>query len=336
MCTTFHPDWPRYARSGSALLSVMIVVFIVSMTAGAFYAFSSQNLFQAKRMTDAIHARAIAEAGANEAVSQLIADYTLRQDAGNFLQTDFGGGAYHVTLTNSEGRCIVMSRGTFGTASQVIGIELRDLNREEWNGGTNDPPTWRDFALFANGDLTFNGSPTVIGDVHTNNRWDLNGVYSSVNGMVSALNATDIPEAYRATWQLVPFPSLSDPDFQAVVAEARANGTLTEYFGNQSFKKDQALSGIVIVHGDLTFIGSGVRTVNGLLYVTGDVTANGSGTMTLQGALLAGGNISFNGVAGVFSHASVGEEQVEEGGQGEADADTIASVKVYATWQGGQ
>jgi len=328
------------SKTGSAIMTVMGMILVLSIVAGGFYSFSAGAIFQTRRLADSIRAKSIAEAGANEAVGFLMQPgyFSYRNDASSFPETTFGGGSYAVTVEDVSGtnnsRSRIISVGTYNEVSSAVVVDIRDAYLEQVEGG--DEASWRDFALFANGDLTFNGSPTIVGDVHTNNEWDNNGNYSGVSGQISAINSNEVPEAYRADWKLIPFPSLSDPAFQVMVSEARAKGQLTEYFGNQSFRSNMTFnasaSGITIVYGNITFLGSGNQTVRGLLYITGDLTANGSGTMTLNGALLSGGFIRFNGKAGVYSYSAIGSGG-SGSGYGPGSTNYIADVKVYATWQ---
>lgn len=336
-----HASLSSHDREGSAFITAMIVVFIVSMTAGSFYAFSSNSVYQSRRLTDTIRAKAIAEAGANEAISLLVmpGQYGLRHDGDNFGETSFAGGSYEVAVDNGDdpdsGRVLLTSIGRYGLATAVVGVDMRDQRRESRAGFEDPPATWRDFALFANGNMTYNGSPTIDGDLHTNNDFKLSGNWTSVEGMVSSLNGVSIPEAYRGVWQLIPFPALSDPEFQAFLAAYEAaGGTVNRENGNQTWPGDKVLSGITIVTGNVTFRGAGDRFINGMLYATGTITANGSGTLTLEGSMLSGGSITFNGVAGVFSHAAIGDGG--GGGEGETgeEMDAAAQTAIYAMWQG--
>lgn len=317
------------SKQGSALITVMIVLFIISLAAGGFYAFSTNAVYQVHGMADAIRARAIAEAGANKVVNQLVADYTQRN--GSFSPESFGDGTYEVSLVNTDGRCLMTSVGTYGRATALVGVDIRDAKRE------NQPPSWRDYAVFANGDLTLNGTPVIDGDMHTNNGWALNGGYDFVTAMITALSFKgDPPPADKVgIWQLVPFPELSDPDFQALMADAESRGKLLwlEQPGKKAveIKSDwNPTAEIIIINDDLVFIGGPEVTINGLVYVNGHVTVNGSSELNVTGALLARDDITFNGGAGIFTH-----DPASSGAGGTGDADVDAEVKVYAWWRGG-
>lgn len=308
-------------NKGSALVTALMVIVISTMAVGSLMAYSLAGTHRARRMTYEIRAKAIAEAGANRAYDALRMDYRLRRQGTLFSETPFAGGNYRVVVDSVDGGTTrLISTGQFRGAVHRIGLDVRNTLHEE--GG----PPYFDYAIFANGNMRFNGTPpTIQGGLHTNGEWTLNGNYNNVSGLVSAQNSDDIPAAYRADWQVLPFPSLSDPDFQSFLAEAEAAGQLTVHNGNRTFQGSQTFSGVTVVNGNVTFRGAGSRTVDGMLYVTGTVTANGSGTMTLNGTLLAGGNITFNGASGVFNHNSLI-------GGGSSDPDENAHVVVSGWW----
>jgi len=333
------------SRSGSAILTAMGLIFVFAVMAGGFYTYAVGTLKQTSRLGDVVRARAIAEAGANDAVSYLMMPgyYGERTNADNFVETAYAGGTFDVTVlnstdTNSPGRCLVISTGAYNGVKAAMIVDLRDTRRESLTDGSSR--SWSDFAIFANGKLGFNGSPRIIGDTHTNNDFDLNGNPTNITGTISAKNQIDlitqIGTNRLADWQLIPFPGLSDPEFQTLVNQARSSGLLTEIYGNKTYKNGEdfnvSTNAITIVHGSVTFLGSGTHDVDGIFYVTGSITANGKAIMNLRGSLLAGGDILFNGAAGVFSYSASGA-----GGGGSAgsagDADSNAEAKVYAMWQ---
>ncbi len=312
-------------QQGSALVTVMLVVLVTSLVAGSFYLYAASTAHQVRRLTDAMHAQAIAEAGANQALSRLKQHYGLRHYPIFFPSRSFGGGRYDIILeTHADGRTRIISIGSYQSATNVVGVNVRDANR--------DQVTWRHalgYAIFSDGDLRFNGSPEILGDAHANGFWTLNGNYNDVNGMISAQNSETIPLAHRADWVNIPFPQLSDPEFQAFLDQAEAGGIpITRIQGNQVFQQNYAFDGIYIIEGNVIFRGAGTRDVNGMLYVTGNITANGAAQVIVDGLILSGGDIRFNGAAGVYSYNSVGD------GSGGGDQDASADVVVSAWWQG--
>lgn len=290
------PDWRKQnARNGSAIVTVMTVVLVMMIVAGSLYTVSAAMPIRVRRLTDAIRAKAIAEAGINRAYSLLRNDLSGGLAAFPF-GAQFADGRYDlraVSLSNGEAR--IISVGRFGTAEARVGADLRNTAVTNPGGGGNPHHPFGQ-SVFSNGRLTINGTPSQInGSLFTNNDFTLNGQYRNVNGLIYARNSESIPASHRGAWAEVPFPRQTDPGFAAFLEAAQAKGILRVFNGNTTFPRDQVYNGIVVVNGNLTHNGSGTRTVNGMLYVTGNVTFNGSSSITVNGSLLVGGNITFNG-----------------------------------------
>ena len=291
-------------RNGSALLSVVIISTIIFIVTGGLCAFSLGTAQQVRHMTDTIRAKAIAEAGANEAYSRLSIpeNYnSLRTNAAAFPTTEFGGGSYQIILEpESGGRTRVISIGRFGVAEQRVGMNLWDANV---------PPRYFDYSIFANGDMNFNGTPKQIeGDLHTNGIWILNGNETNINGYISAQNNVDsVPESHRPPWgwEEIRFPQLTDLEFQEFLAAVEAAGELTQYSGDQTRNGSSGgltVNGVTVITGNLTFNGGADLNVDGLLYVTGNILSNGSGDININGVILAGGSVRLNGASTTFQH----------------------------------
>ncbi len=304
------------SRRGSAMVTVMLVVVVTLMATASLFAFSTSTTHRVRILTEAIRAKAIAEAGANRGYNALCQDYSLRTVGTLYEDVAFGGGLYSVTLTPMDGGWTRMvSVGTFGRATHQVGLDMRDTL-----DGQSSTPDFLEYAIFCNGAMTINGTPKQIdGDLHSNGAFTLNGEYTNVDGMVSAPPPNSIPASHAAPWSSIPFPLLSDPDFQAFLAEAEASGIpVTRYNGSQTFKKDHTFNGITIINGSVTFIGSGTRNIDGMFYVSGSMTANGS--TSLSGCIMVGGSLTINGASAILSHSAVvGEDE-------EADSNVVAEV----------
>jgi Tfp pilus assembly protein PilX len=371
--TSNHKTTQR--KQGSALVTVMIVVTIVSLTAGSFYIFAASMAHQTLQMTDTMRAQAIAEAGANEAFSQLKADYSLRHDPSSFGAKDFADGTYTVHVeTDDQARTRLVVVGAYNNAQSIIGLDVHDANRppegvmapsgSEEGAGTEELvlptenlpwSTFLNYAIFANGNLRFNGTPqSMNGHLHANWNWTLSGNYGNFSEgvLLSARNMEEagVPEEFRAVWREVPFPELTDPDVQAFLAEADAAGQLTRLVGDRVFAKNSTFNGIWVIEGDVIFRGAGTRNVNGIFYVTGNITQNGASVNNVNGVMLAGGNILLNGSSSVFTHTTVGaygpataQAQAAAAAVGPTPVamemavseftDSNAEIKVSAWWQ---
>jgi hypothetical protein len=286
----------RSQRNGSAILTVMFVIMVMMIVAGSLHAFSSAMPRRVRLMTDAIRAKAIAEAGINRGYSMLREDYAGNLSAFPLSDAAFAGGGYHVRLVNlSTNRVRLVSDGHFGAADALVGIDAR--NAAIYDPGSRDAPLSPfAYAIFANGNFFINGTPEYArGFWFTNNDFILTGHYTNVEALIFARNAETIPERVRGNWSERPFPQLTDPEFAEYVEDMRAQGLMTEFNGNTQFPRDATYNGIVVVRGDIVFNGQGTRVVNGMLYVTGNATFNGSSSITVNGAFIVGGNLDFNG-----------------------------------------
>ena len=294
-------------QHGSAMVTVMLVVVVTMMATASLFAFSSNTVHRTRLLTEAIRAKAIAEAGVNRGYNALQQDRSLRATGTLYPNVEFGEGAYTVTTEQmSGGWSRMISVGTFGRAEHQIGLDVR-MDADNDADGTNDVAEVADFlqyAIFCNGSFTINGTPKgITGDLHSNGSFGLNGTWANVSGHVSAPPPNSIPEANKAEWTNIHFPQISDPAFQAYLAESAAAGIpVTFLSGNQTYKKDQTFNGITVINGAVTFIGSGERVINGLLYIAGSFTANGS--TSLNGAIMVGGAMTINGASAILGYNS--------------------------------
>ena len=319
---SFHRD--RLTRQGSAMVTVMLVVVVTMMATASLFAFSSSTVHRVRLLTEAIRAKAIAEAGINGGYVALRQDRSRRTSGILYSDAAFGEGAYTVTTERRNGGWSRMvSVGSFGRAEHQIGLDVRmDSDRDA--EGTNDVADIADFlkyAIFCNGSFQINGTPKNInGDLHANGSFGLSGNWDNVYGTVAAPPPNSIPDANRADWTHIHFPQPSEKSFQDFLTEAAAAGIpVTQLSGNQVYKKDQTFNGITVIHGSVTFQGSGNRVINGLFYVSGSMTVNGS--TTLSGAMLVGGALTINGASAILAYnadaigaGDDGEEAVAEDG----------------------
>lgn len=316
----------QVVNSGSALLGVMIIIFVVSLMAGSMYSFSSNQVKQASRMADSVKARSIAEAGANQAVLVLLSNLNANLPSGNM---SLGGGTYTLSVTSSGDRRTVTSEGTYGDATAAINVAVEESPPEQ--------NAWYQQALLSDGNTVFNGQPTMNGNSHANgifdnkpNKWD------GVTGLISAQNTNSIPAAIRRDYELIEFPDVSDPIFQDMIADAIAAGSpaLATYNGNYAYPTtnynavqtvngnltfNQAITirGVIMVNGNVTFNGNRARNINGILYVKGNVVFNGNGAVNMpaNAGILADGNIEFNGNNAVYSIVGRDENSGTEYGE---------------------
>ncbi len=352
---TMPTNLTRNRCKGSGLLTVLVVVLVIAIATASIASLTTGLPVIIRRQSDAIRAKAIAEAGLNEAYSRLTADFGLRYNPAAFPLTNFGGGSYDITVTPiGDSMARLLSVGRYGVATMRVGMDVRNAGTRPENDGDDDVPPnpWR-YAMFANGNLRLNGTPpTVRGHLHTNQEFRLSGNPRNIEGTVTARSfdwsGGQLPPQQIGTFREVPFPSLSDPYFVSLLGIAQANnavrpggrtyrasdfagisGGVIWITGNATLHGSFTFNGVVVVTGKITFQGSGTRVINGLLYTPSSIEANGSTELYLTGSLMAGGNIEFNGASSIFTHGAVGP------GGDEDDTPTGEDrIVVTAWWEG--
>ncbi len=331
---------------GSALVTVMLTLTVVMFAAGAAMAMAVFMPRMVRRQGDFIRAKAIAEAGINEAFSRIAGDYSLVHSPAAFPVTAFADGEYHVTPHPlGEGAAILTSIGRFGNAEARVAVDVQHDRGLYGTTGARSP--WG-HAIFANCSLQFHGTPPAVrGGMHTNQTFGLSGNPKNMEGTVTArsFNWTggELPPEQIGAWEEIEFPKLTDQVFVDLHQVAQANGAVRPggtyrqadfadipgnvawFTGNVTFHGSFDFEGYVIVDGNVTFRGSGVRNLEGLLYIDGTVTCNGSTTMTIEGSMLAGGNVTWNGAAAIFAYGFAGPPGIEPTG----DVDDHVSVAVW-------
>ncbi len=297
-----NTDTGDCSRDGSALITVVIIVGVISIMTSGFYIYAANMSHQVRRMSDQLHAQAIAEAGATYAVSQLQKDFSSRNSSTVFGPRNFGGGQYRFQITENGTR--VVSIGSYNTTEVGVGVSLR-LNR---------PHPYLDHSIISDGILRFNGTPMVLdGSVHSNSGWVLSGNEDNITGQISAPDYTGAhmpPPPWM--FQVMDIPLLSDPEFQDLMAAADADGKLIIDNGNQRIQHTVNVDGIHIIRGDLTVRGGGLLNIDGILYVEGNVTLNGSAELNLTGTIISLGNVTLNGSSNVHDLSGNQREYVEE------------------------
>ena len=326
-------------RAGAALVTVMLTVTMVMIASGVVATMAAFMPRIVRRQSDFIRAKAIAEAGINEAYSRLVSDFSIVEQPSAFALTEFEGGSYHVAPRPLTDRtAILTSTGRFGAAEARVAVDLRHVRSDDFYFGTPSP--WS-YAILSNGNLLFDGAPPVVrGGIHTNHGFIVSGNPENLEGTATVTaqwfdwSSGGLPEEQIGPWREVRFPQLTDSVFEELFETAKANdavrsggtyrgseldgvsGNVVWFTGDVTLSGSFAFDGYVIVSGSLIFRGSGSRTLGGLLYVSGNLTSNGATALTLDGTLMVGGNLTYNGAAGVLTHghsAPPGVDLVDEG-----------------------
>lgn len=282
------------ARAGSALVTAMAVMLMLTVLGMSALSTSLSGVRLATHRRDREIAFELAEAGFRHAARILLKekrwDYTGQGD------TVFGDGLFRVEVTTpldepfrrrivSTGR--VVSLGGAYTERRVGG--LLDLPSAIWSYSII---TEKD--LLITGQFRTDSAPAGgLGNVHSNQNLTIDN-NAIVDGRATAVGTVTVKSAtvtggFRGGAPKIPFPKMDEP---AVEAEAEALGIVR---GNLSFSSGtHYLKGKL--EGDLVVTSSARIVIEGLLWVTGKVdfsgwSYGGDGMLVAEGPVrLTGGN----------------------------------------------
>jgi len=177
----------RSSARGSALITVLIFISIVSVLLAGIAKFSISH--QQLALNDSRYAAALslAEAGANTEFRKISLDASL-PDQWPGATANWGGGSYTVWCANSDGSVpwnnawpnnsdlLVFSRGTVDGVTRTVKVKVKGYNASGNYAiyGTNQVSTFNGTAVTIRGDigtndeLQFTGSPNIQGSVYFN------------------------------------------------------------------------------------------------------------------------------------------------------------------------
>jgi cytoskeletal protein CcmA (bactofilin family) len=286
-------------RSGSALLTVMLIVLVGSVFLATVLSMSMARSFMAKKLANRVRAIAIAEAGAHQAYTVLATNFAARTDASAFPLTAYGGGSYDVTVTAiSNEAATINSLGTCGDVQETV---ILDVMLEQ-NGLPPLPemPAF-EYAMVAGGELAFNGAGAITSTngttkIHANGNLAISGNAQSDVSFSSStsmnvknvtvdgdISAPDLKVHNNATVtgseseQSVPLVEIPDIDLTPYYNWANAHGEVRNDF-NMSGGSYTPNGGVLWVNGSVTLSSS--YTFTGTIIATGGIYMSGSGSIT--------------------------------------------------------
>jgi hypothetical protein len=285
MKTTLQTGFTR--QSGSALVAVMGIVFLIAIVAATMVAMGRQQVFSAAHLRDYVKAQMISEAGANQAYNVMKTNFAARLDSNNFPSTPFDGGSYDATVISiSSNKASITSTGLYGSATALTKVDIQNFPSTTTNGAPVPGVDPYGFAILGGGDLGWAGNSDINlsnGWMHCNGTYSANGInivrgnvasHLGINmiggatitgtGKAPSISGGGVGEPMVAP---VPIVSIPDIDLTPYYNAALANG--------QVFPSGKALSGDIAPPG-------GVMWVNGSMIV-------GNGTFT--GCFIATGAI---------------------------------------------
>ena len=281
-------------KDGSALVLAMCITAIVTLSAASLMLFADYQLDAMKRAREDNAAIVLAEAGANAAYAVIKTNFANKDNASLFPVTSYNGGSYDATVTSvGSDKAQIKCVGISGTSTQTVIVDIRDFTVGSGSSTNVDMTSPYAYTIFSNGDITFNGSGNLMGNVRCNQSITGNGSFnwgaatnpcyvyvtqtfnangnSTLAGMVYAPTVNAKASVPR-TIQAVPMIAMPTLPFASYYNTAVANG--------------QVFAGGT-VSGTIGTIPGGVRWYNGSLTVNGGVS--------YVGCVIATGSINFKG-----------------------------------------
>ena len=334
-------------RQGSALLIVIGIVLVVSITTAALSYHATQQMHAAKVTREQLKARLIAESGLNKAFHAIQHDFSLVADYAE--EAAFGDGTYEVTaaaMTTQDGQALenraqIVSRGEcgIGRATVTIDIENRPLTSDD---DLSDNYFNLYYDLLVGGTLNLKGNFWAeVANMHANGDATITGSAES--------DATTVSSAGTVTWKKADGTEilLSNQSPVEVVTEAllAAIQALVDYAAanNAVYSEGSQIpesppggvafctgnpdgwsrtgNGCFIFAGDASFQGGAldVHSVDGypalIVMGAGEVKIN-SGSEVHGAILVPNGSVKLNGHAVFYGPILVGQSMT---GNGTAD-----------------
>ena len=270
---------------GAIFITAMVISMLMILVGVSASNMLLQDVYMVKYLKRSTTAQYIAEAGISAALATLIQNGFVAKGT-HFPLADnaFGGGGYTVTVTESGGRVLLTSVGTFGGISRTVATELKD-----------NTATALYYMMSAGTDLRlrafFLGLADVNGNLHANN---------DVRLMAQALSLIDVDPCGAGC--CAGNVSACNRIFKTIKAFAAINIAGSETQGDSvtpvkfpkfdyAYYKAQAIASAdgSYLNGDTTIGSVGTTTDltpgNDIVYVDG--TATLEGTINLNGGIIA-------------------------------------------------
>lgn len=266
-------------RKGSAILTVLGIVAVVSIVCAMLGLSASQQTHSSKITRDMLRARTIAESGLNKAYHAVKSNFSLAK--GFNLTESFDGGTYTIhsgTLTGAgENRAQLVAEGVCGLGKAVVSVDLenRPLIKKD-----DDSDNYFNllYDLLVGGALELKGNFSAnVTTIHANGAATLTGSATT--------EATTVSSAKTVTWKKADgtVTMLSNQSSVEILSAALLAAI-------QEFKDYAAAKGSVYSSGaDIPASPPG-----GVAYCTGDASG---WSRTGTGCFIFEGNASFQGNA---------------------------------------
>ena len=362
----------RKQRQGSALLIVLGIIVVVSITTGALSYHATQQMHAAKVTREQLKARLIAESGLNKAYHAIRNDFSLVNDYAE--DADFGDGSYSVEAIplatdedNNAQRAQLVSSGVcgIGKARVAMDVENRPFTTSD---DTSDTYFALLYDLLVGGELDLKGNfKADVTTLHANGDATIKGSAETDAKTVSSAGTVEWKKADGTVTLLSnqsPVPVLTEAllaAIQAFIDYAADNDAVyasgsdipASPPGGVAFCTgspdgwSRSGDGCFIFAGDASFQGRAldVNSVNGypaiIVLGTGEVKMN-SGSEVHGAILVPHGSMKINGHAVIYGPILVGQGMTGNGtadlyaGDGQGfnlpPGDTITDKVVITAW----
>lgn len=297
--------------TGSALITMMVCMLLMTTTGGYMYQASIQNSHFTGKLRVSTQAQAVAEAGLAAALARVRGNWSLINSA--FSNGEINGGTYSTARTTSGGRYLLTTTGTVQGHSRTASAEV------------SAPATSvLDYAIAAGGNAnidpgTGQATGTITGDVYAAGNVSLSGPSGGnlltvngdvfANGNIATGSAVSVSGSSTQSWSTVEtFPTIDFSYYQTI-----ATTNSYYYNGNKTYASGtipaSPTGGVIYVNGNVII--RGTQNTTACIVATGNIQIEKSGStyprVTVNQysnfpAILTQGNIQFssNGNGGAY------------------------------------
>jgi hypothetical protein len=334
-------------NKGSALLIVLGIITVVTITAGAMSFTATQQMRSAQITRDMLKARLIAESGLNKAYNSVKTDFTRISSCSE--KGDLGGGTFTVhavtALGGNPNRAQLVSEGLCGLGRAVVSADLENIPVKTGDDDASDDFFPMFYDLLVGGDLLLNGNIRALFDaIFSNGTLTVGG--SSFLGATKLSSAKKVviknPKKVSGPYTIqenCPPQAISPEALTAAIdafkAYAQANDAVYDsaadiplappggvaYCTGGSDGWSKKGTGCFIFEGEVAFQGSGVdlQSVNGypaLIVLSASEVKFNSDAVIHGAIILPNASFKVNGHAEIHGAILVGQGM---GGNGTAD-----------------
>lgn len=326
----------RNSKSGTALITVLGLVSLISIASGYIAYTASQEMHISRVLRESLKAKLIAESGLNRAYNNLKANFSTA--SGMRLEGQFGGGTYVVTSVvdpDSPNRYKLISNGTCGQLGKwKVSADVQ--NRPIITSGSTPGGTYfaLDYDILTGGILDLKGNfKANVNKIHANGNINSKGS-STVNTLVLSSAGTVTLKSVTGTTTVLQNQPAVNIQPAALTAAINALKAFAEKNGAKYTTGAQipnappggvawctgdpsgfsgAGTGCFIFDGTPALQGGGAQTiqsVNGFpaLIILGTGTVHINAQKTVKGAILIpNGSIFLNGTAAFYGPILVGQ-----------------------------